>query len=79
MFTIRTDSACSKFAKQTYGAERHFTQRRIKMLTVDDIVRSTRIYDFDSDYNNKKIAYFDIETTGFSRTKNQIRPKYFFI
>ena len=72
MFTIRTDSACSKFAKQTYGAERHFTQRRIKMLTVDDIVRSTRIYDFDSDYNNKKIAYFDIETTGFSRTKNQI-------
>lgn len=42
------------------------------MITVDDIVRSSRIYDLDSDFTNHKIAYFDIETTGFSRQTNQI-------
>ncbi|MDE7433107.1 MAG: ribonuclease H-like domain-containing protein, partial [Lachnospiraceae bacterium] len=46
------------------------------MITVTDTFESARFYDLEHElnkkYENKKAAYFDIETTGFSSKSQQI-------
>lgn len=46
------------------------------MITVTDTFRSCRLFDMENEINkkhgNKKVAYFDIETTGFSSKSQQI-------
>ena len=42
------------------------------MISKEYTFYSKRLYDFDEDYGDKKILYFDIETTGFSRENNHI-------
>lgn len=46
------------------------------MITVTDTFQTARLYDLENEiekkYKNKKTAYFDIETTGFSSKSQQI-------
>ncbi len=46
------------------------------MLTITDVFRTERCYDVEKElaarYDREKIAYFDIETTGFSSKNHQI-------
>ena len=42
------------------------------MITRKDTAKIKILYDIQNHFNNKRICFFDIETTGFSRLKNTI-------